>query len=284
MKFKNKQLEKKFLRNGYVILEIYSNDEISLLKKLYNLNEDKYAIVEKGNYSTCDTNNAKLIKQIDAEIKSIISNKLDNYFESYDYLLSSFLTKTIGQNNETVFHHDPTMIDYKNNDNISAGLWCPLQQTNKKNGCLRVIKGSHRIGNILSVTPNFTTFFNTFDSKLYKFATPIKLKVGQGVLFNNKLVHGAFSNLSDKKRVATVTAIKSSNCDWCYYYKPTEKNLVEKYIIDYESYVQHIQGNIPKGELVEKFNYNFEKKSYSQFLAFMFKNYPLETVRNIIFN
>lgn len=278
MKFADKKLERKFLKDGFVILDIYNEDAIVQLKSIYASKEKQYLSKYGTTHSTCDVGDPELVKYLDENIAKLIRPRLNQIFTSYDYLLSSFLTKEPGENNTTVFHHDPTMIE--NDDVISAGLWVPLQDTNRKNGCLRLIKGSHRLGDILAITPDFPTIFNKFKDKIGNFDTVIELKAGQGVLFNNKLIHGAFSNLSDEKRIAAVTAVKSANCKWVYYHK-NGSGKIEKYLMTYEDYTRHQCGKRPTGKKIGTVSHDFKEINFSQFLRFMFKNHPIETIKKL---
>lgn len=280
MKFNDKSIEKKFYEDGYIIFKLLDSTEVEHLKKIYYKHSNYYIKIENGSHSTCDTKNIDLIQNLNLEIKQILKPKLDKIFSSYDYLLSSFLTKEPGIDNVTNFHQDPTMIE---NDNfISAGLWIPLQHTNKINGCLKMIKGSHRLGEILAITPGFKTIFNQFENSLNNFEETIELEAGEAVLFNNKLIHGAHSNTSKEKRIAVVTALKSEKCKWVYFHKKEGSKKIGKYLMDFETYSTHVHGEEPKGQILEKFNFTFQEKSFNNFLKFMFLNYPVSTFKNYL--
>jgi ectoine hydroxylase-related dioxygenase (phytanoyl-CoA dioxygenase family) len=276
LKFKDKNIEKAFLKKGFVVLEIFNQQDLTDLKDIYIANSKDYLVKKGDTHSTCDTLNFDLIRQLNLQIACIIKPKLNDIFESYEYLLSSFLTKEPGIKNVTSYHQDPTMIE--EDKYISAGLWTPLQNTDKSNGCLRLVEGSHRLTEILSVTPDFPSIFKSFINKLQYFDEEIKLKAGQGVLFNNKLIHGAYGNSSQDKRIAVVTALKSKEGRWVFYHK--EKEEIGKYAMRSDLYESHIHGKKPKGELLESFNYTFQEVSYAFFLKFMFLNNPIKTIKN----
>ncbi len=279
MKFKDKHIEKEFLNKGYVVLQIFDKNEILKLKSRYDEHATKYLDDEGTTHSTCDTLDFDLIKKLNLEIGAIIKPKLDEIFDSYAYLLSSFLTKEPGGGNITNYHQDPTMIE--GNTYISAGLWTPLQDTDKTNGCLRLVDGSHRLGEILSITPSFPTIFRSFEDKLKYFDQEIKLTAGQGVLFNNKLIHGAYGNNSMDKRIAVVTALKSKEAKWVYYHREEEEKKVGKYLMDSTLYAEHNHGKKPKGPFLGSFEYTFSEVSYAEFLKFMFLNNPIQTIKNL---
>lgn len=280
LRFKDKNIEKLFLSKGFVVLEIFDKQDLKKLRLLYKENLEKFKIKPGENHSSCDTLNFDFIKNINSEIGKIIIPRLDKIFSSYDYLLSSYLTKEPGKKNTTNYHQDPTMIE--GSTNISAGLWTPLQNTDKNNGCLRMVEGSHRLKDVLSITPSFPTIFRKFPEKLKYYDQDVPLLEGQGVLFDNKLIHGAHANQSKNKRIAVVTALKSKGAQWVYYHKENDEKKVGKYLMDNKLYAEHQHGKKPKGKLIESFDYTFPELSYVEFIKFMFFNNPIQTMKNLL--
>ncbi len=283
IRFFDKSLQRKFQRDGFAVIEFLRESHLVQVTELYDSFRKCYAPSNDAPvFSSCDTFDADLIRQLDHELRAIVEPQLNGVLQSYDYLFSSFLIKEPGTDNVTGYHQDPTLIERGDNSIVSAGLWCPLHNADAGNGCLRVIRGSHRLGDILAVTPNFPTIFETFAHKLNRFAEPLILRAGQAVIFDNKLIHGAFANQSLSSRVALVSAIKSTDCDWVYYYLPEENGaMVEKYVMDHEGYVNHRKGMRPIGELVGRFHHTFVSMSEREFWGFMFANYPIRTLRSL---
>jgi len=281
--FHDKRKEREFNRNGYVRLNVLENQDIEKLKEIYTSHEHHFVAIKKETFSSCDTLNQGLVNQLNRSISEILVPRLEGVFTSYDYLLSSFLIKRPGIDNMTGYHQDPTMVDIADTKVVSAGLWCPLQPTSRMNGCLRMIRGSHKFGKVLSVTPKFPTTFNRFEAKLDRFSDIIDLKLGQAVLFDNKTIHGAFSNHSESSRIAVVTAIKSKNSAWVYYHCDDNNSmLVSKYQMNLELYSSHECGQRPKGKMIEQFHYDFEEHSYHEFLKYLVRTYPIYAFRKII--
>lgn len=283
--FRNDALQRAFQRDGYVVFNLLSETDLREAKRLYSNFRQQYpAPPDVPVYSSCDTFDADLIRQLDHDLRLLVEPQLDRVLKSYDYLMSSFLTKEPGENNETPYHQDPTLIERGDSSKVSAGLWTPLDDTDIQRGCLRVIPGSHRLGEILVVTPDFPTLFRDFRHKLDSFAQPIIMRAGQGVIFDNKLIHGAYPNRSDNSRTALVSAIKSEHCEWYYYYLPQDEEgaMVEKYVMTHEGYVNHRKGMRPKGTLEERFHHTFASMTEREFRGFMFVNYPIQTVRSLL--
>jgi len=276
--------QRRFEHDGFVIVSLLDDADVSRVRDCYESVSGQCVPPSGASvFSTCDSGNPKLIRQIDSSLREIVVPALAKVLTSYDYLLSSFLAKAPGNANETVFHHDPTMVDRYDVRAVSAGLWCPLHAVNRENGCLRVIRGSHRLGDILAVTPVFPTIFRDFENRLPKFAEALELPPGQAVIFDNKLIHGAFPNRTQQRRVALVTALKSPDSEWCYYFRPGQGDSpVQKYRMDYDTYTCHETGKPPQGTLMEVFDHRFEQLTYHQFLRFMWTNSPLVSLKSLI--
>lgn len=279
IQFYNKALQNKLAKDGYVVVDVLDEKEVLALKQLYDETKDQHLINNEATHTSTDTKNPEFVEYIDKSIEKIIRPKLDQLMEHYDYMLTTYIVKEPGNNNITGFHQDPTLVDQ--DDKIGANIWIPLQDTDKKNGCLQFIKGSHRFGNLLVVTPDFPTVFEKYRDELPYFLTDVPLKAGQGVVFDNKLIHSANPNHSSSARLAIVSALKSADCDWVYYYRDPESLKVHKYPIDYASYLKYPKGAKPEGEPIGEVAHEFEQKTYSEFVRFMLKNYPLETIGHL---
>lgn len=271
--FFDKTLQEKFERDGFVVVDLLNRDEVQQLRDFYFNNKESHLEVLTKMHSTCDTNNLDLILKSDELIKKIYTPKLDKILKSYESLLGGYLVKEIGENSETGFHQDPTLVN--ENKYISANVWVALQDTNSVNGNLRVIKGSHRMGDILVATPAFPTIFESFKDDLVDYATEIPVKAGQAIILDNKLIHGATENLTNEERIAVVMAIKSKAAEWSFYYLDPEndQNKVEKFKIDFNSFSKLVKNNRPpEAEFLGFIDHNFVQLSKDEFLKFMKDN------------
>jgi hypothetical protein len=225
--------------------------------------------------STCDIGSPELVLLINEKISEIVIPKLSIHLEDFDYILASFLVKESGENSGTNFHQDPTLV----NDSkfISANLWIALQDTNNQNGNLLVVKGSHRVTDCLVVTPNFPTYFKKFEDVLPLFSTSLPVKKGQGIIFNNKLVHAATENHSGKDRIAVVMTIKSKEAEWSHYYLEPGNDFdkIERYEINTNSFAYFTKGKRPSHAIFkEHVFFDFKQLSFFGFKKFMLINYP----------
>ncbi|MCB9256482.1 MAG: phytanoyl-CoA dioxygenase family protein [Chitinophagales bacterium] len=280
IKFANKNLERQFNRDGFVVLDILNKQEVETLQGLYFESKSQHLVEQEVTHSSTDTKNPEFVRYIDKNIEKLIRPRLNSCFTEYDYMLSTFIVKEPGNKNVTGFHQDPTLIDRE--DKQSANIWIALQDTDINNGCLQFIKGSHKLGKMLVVTPNFPTIFRKFQDNLQYFIQDVPLKAGQGVLFDNKTIHSANPNHSNLERIATVSALKSASCDWVYYYMDQETQVIEKYSIDYEAYLKYPKGERPTSPILEKFEFHFEQLSFQNFVLRLLKSHPVYAIKGLM--
>jgi len=275
IEFKNKSLQASFEKNGFAVLNLLDNQAIELLIERYKDLETLHNNKDPYLFSTLDNENLNLSKNVETIIQDVCLPKINQELRHFDYLFSTYLIKKTSQNNPTPFHQDPTLVD--NKESISANIWIALEDTAINKGSLRFIPGSHRIIDSLVVTPDFYTYYHTFQHKLKHYCVDIQLKKGQAVIFNNKLVHGAYANNSGKDRIAAVVAVKSTSSPWCYHYlaNKEKEGLVEKYYLNKDFYSTIKKNERPQSFLKkESFNFQFPSISYREFQLFMIKNYP----------
>ena len=109
-------------------------------------------------------------------------------------------------NNVCHWHQDEAYWHTYSESQCRMSIWLPLQDTDKQNGCLRVIPGTHKKGVIiphqprksrnygacrLSFLPGERELPNTFYCEV---------PAGSAVLFSNKLSHSSLGNYTNQHR------------------------------------------------------------------------------------
>lgn len=272
VKFRDTNLEKKFNRDGYVVINLLNTDEFNLLKEVYDFSKDLHLQKDKKIHSTCDTNNLNFILEIDKKISEIISKPLGRIIESPVSLLNFFLIKKTGGNSETGFHQDPTLVE--NEDLVSANVWIPLTSVNSTNGNLKLIPGSHRLIKKIIVDQSNPVFFENIKEVLPAFQQEIPICAGQAVVLHHRLIHGAYDNFSHQDRTVGISIIKSTNSRWVKFFH-FDNNKIGKIIIDKIKYIEVCNGVKPSIlEIDELIDYNRSKISKVYFHLFYILNYP----------
>ena len=104
------------------------------------------------------------------------------------------------------FHQDATYIGLEPHNWVTA--WLAITDTNEKNGCMRMLPGSHK-NNIMHHEEkyhegNLLTRGQTIENVSFKKTTPLVLNAGQMSLHHPKVIHGSGLNKSNDRRIGFV--------------------------------------------------------------------------------
>lgn len=270
--------QQEFERDGYTIIDLLSVEKVDAVKKFYLENKEAHLEVKEKMHSTCDTNNLQLIYQTDEFIQKQILPEVKKHLKSFTPLFGSFLVKEPGNGSETGFHQDPTLVNKP--EYVSANIWIALQDTNRKNGNLKLVRGSHRLGDILVVTPQFPVIFEKFKGDIGKYASEIPVKEGQAIVLNNKLIHGATPNLTQQERIATILAVKSEAAKFVFHYLEPNSDFdkIEQYELTRDSFAQLIKNKRPENaKFIGHIEHTFPQMEKETFIQFMHENYQTES-------
>ena len=140
------------------------------------------------------------------EVKSLIK---EFGFNGVDVVQSMIIFKNPKFGGEVKPHQDQTYL--YSYPNTVKGLWIPLEESKKENGCLWVLpsKKEHllkeryiRIKGQTFVEKVNDVFWDNEDF------IPIEMEVGDALLFDGLLPHKSFKNMSGKSRMAYVIHFK----------------------------------------------------------------------------
>lgn len=249
--FKNKSLATQFEKEGFVVVPFFSEIEVSQLQTIYNgLPNNETLSFE----STSFLEDELLKEKINSSVDNVFSSKVNELFENYKTLGTSFLTKRSGENTKMPIHQDWTVVDESQFDSVTC--WVPLVDTTVNNGALQVIKGSHKFSTVLR-GPSLPISFSAID--LSPFLQTLELKAGEALIFNHALIHASHANLSQESRVAVTFGLTNKEAQLLMYY--SNKNKVEKWEMPDDMFLKYpkIRFTPTIGKLVEEFEYVFSK-------------------------
>jgi ectoine hydroxylase-related dioxygenase (phytanoyl-CoA dioxygenase family) len=120
--------------------------------------------------------------------------------EERDAFGTKFFPKLPDGGTSTDWHQDTYYFGSKSAQIISCGIY--LQDSDRENGCLRVIPGTHRTGTIATHTPR-QSGYGAWVSPDESAAVDVVVPAGSVVLFSANLMHGAHPNTSRRSRYST---------------------------------------------------------------------------------
>lgn len=211
---------------------IKKSKEKNLVKKYYEIK--KYNKKLKGNWYDMANYNLTLYKFLHSE--DIIS-LVKKYFNS----------KVIFSSRPCIHVHDSTndfLLEPHQETNMFSRdgilLWCPIYDTNEKNGGLTIYKGSHKHGffkhKLKSSTgvKKWTKDYTNIDKKIYsRFEKEnLKVKAGSAVFIINKMIHTGYP-MKDKNKLRITLTERYNPLQQIPYLKNPKANIKIPYTIDY---------------------------------------------------
>lgn len=125
-------------------------------------------------------------------VASLIGPKLDMFG-------SKFFPMLPGGGTSTKWHQDNYYFDTQSDQVVTCGIY--LQDTDRENGCLKIVPRSHTQGAFSHVRDvgTYGSWVDVDESK----AIPLEVPGGTVILFSANLLHGANANVSSRTRYST---------------------------------------------------------------------------------
>jgi len=204
---------------GHKVLPLLNNMQINQLSELFKATH-KLDSAEGGMFYSIYSQDTKYRHKIYQNIGEILAPILENHFKNYKMVLNSFVAKLSGPKSEFYLHQDTTGLDESKHSPLS--LWIPLQDVDESNGCLGIIPKSHHL-----FTPyrsiSFPAPFDNIQNTAKKYLQPLKMKAGEVLIFDNRILHHSYSNNSGKNRIAVICGLFPKEAKMITCYKPEYK-------------------------------------------------------------
>ena len=269
--FNNPEQQEKFEQEGFTTLPALLNEtEIDELKAIYlqytqgNVKNSIY-----GMYVSIDEADERKKLEMMKSIQQFLKPKLSKYLHNIKCHLGAFLVKVPNPNSYTYPHQDWLFVDNNAPELFSATIWVSLEDIDIQTGSLGFIKGSHNfLNNIVgSPSPEITTATMGHEALLLSYLTFPPVKKGDALIFNNKTVHAAFPNTTQKQRIAVGIGVTPEPAT-LYHYHLNPKNSKKIYKLTVDEAFFYTYGNdslrkcyyqkeLPKHtQLVDELDYN----------------------------
>lgn len=215
--FKDKELEKEFDKNGFVVVDFIDKEEIEFLERKYY---EIHQVNNRGFYATTFKSNLEYRKKVDEVVSSIHNPALEKHFENHKNFLGSFVTKNNEPKSELGMHQDLTLVD--EDRFVPINVWCPLIDINEKNGALRLLKGSHNFPRTYRA-PTIPFTYQEHVKYLERYMTPMYVKAGQAVICSQSTLHDSVPNISDKFRIVSQTFVSHKDAQFQVVFRDKKK-------------------------------------------------------------
>ncbi len=220
-------------KQGFIVLPLLDENEVNFL-----LSEHKKIEPERVEafYTSIWHNDESYRKKVNEMIASIIPKKLSNIIINYKPVFANFMVKKAQEKSHLDFHQDWTFVDEK--EFVALNVWIPLVDTNKYNGALQIIKGSHHFDipyrgrNIEGPYWHLSKYIRLF------FAHLLEIKKGYAVIFDERLIHGSFDNTSLEDRIAVSNVMIPQEAPILHYFKTETGNTIQKIQVNPEFFTR----------------------------------------------
>jgi len=278
--FKDAQLQEDFEKNGYVIVDFYSEEEIQEATDLYY---KIHPADEKGFYPATYSFDKRFRDEMDKGLKKIGSRSIETYLTDIKVVCASYIVKTPGPESGMSIHQDMSLVDESRFTGIN--IWIPLVDLSVENGTLFLIPGSHRIFPTYRGS-SIREFFSDVMDEMLDYLHPVFIKAGQAVIFDQSIIHYSPPNYSDKIRIVTNTYFCHKDTEFRTYFwdNTTEEKFVEgfaqddNFMLDYEQFGANLTKRPAIGKSLGLIPYNFPRIDKS----FLEKRFERTNARELV--
>ena len=263
--FRDQALQDAFEKDGFVVVPFYTEAEVKELTELYYRMHPQD---EKGFFPSTFSKDKNYRVVADAEIRRVCQRGVDQYLENIKVICGSFIVKSPGPESAMCVHQDMTLVDESKYTGIN--IWVPLVDLTPQNGALQALRGSHRIYPSYrgSTIPGI---YEEVSEEIKPYLETLYLKAGEGIIFDQSIIHYSEANLSDKVRIVTNTFFtnKDATFNIGYWNKDfgSKIELFEEddtFMTDFEQFGHNISDKPKIGRSLGLVDYNFPKISKEQ--------------------
>ncbi|MFT6243368.1 MAG: hypothetical protein ACJAXI_000127 [Crocinitomicaceae bacterium] len=264
--FSNPELQKQFHEDGFVIVPFISPEQI---EELFGIYKSIYSDGVEGFFTTTFANNVEHREHVNQSIKNICIEQIEQLFENYKILFSSFIVKAPGEDSRLIMHQDMTLVDESEYSGIN--IWCPMIDLNETNGAIEVVPKSHRFYKTYRGS-SIPDIYDNVKDEVRGLMKPCYLKAGEAIIFDQSIIHNSPPNLSDTERptINTFVAHNDAKIKICYWDKDTFGENIEifeqedDFLEKFENFGHNIFSRPTIGKSLGLFPYDFPKLTVDQ--------------------
>lgn len=257
--FKDEEVQQKFDTDGFVKLNLLSEDEV---ERLAQMRIDYFP--EKGSvfFSSSYLDDFELKTEISNKICAVIQNRLKEHCTNYRLIGAAYLIKGVGKHSEMPMHQDWTIVD--ENQFYAANVWIPLTDTNEENGTLELMKGSHKWNEALRA-PTLPMSFVGLEEKIKSQLTVVPATKGEVIILNQATIHYSKPNMTDEIRPAITCGLISQKAPLKFHYWDKERSQIEEFaqeddfLLRWENFMDAIYKRPLMGTSKQFFDYSIPK-------------------------
>jgi hypothetical protein len=174
-------------------------------------------------------------------MKDAFTPVLDRLLKGYRAISCNFYVKPPGRGELQAHQNWPTIADI---NDTTVSLWCPLVDVSGKNGTLQLVRGSHKLLPFIEA-PGTGPCFHQFKNELIEqYLRPMPMAAGQGLIFDDSLIHYSPDNLADEPRIAVQIVCIPLDSRPVFFHLTAKRDRFELIHADVEFYLTEIAQNL----------------------------------------
>lgn len=184
-----------------------------------------------------------------ARVQEVIATafgpSVERAFVDHHTYLHAFVVNWPGTGGGLPLHQHSSVVEEP--EHRSAVVWCALHDTTPTTGTLHVVPGSHRVQEGPKAERSPDWFEGHEDVLRDRHATPVYLRAGQALVFDNALLHFSDENRSDAPRLTAVANLAPRSAE-LRYYSWTDRGELEVYRLDPSFFLGAVAGDFEWAE------------------------------------
>lgn len=242
--FRSRRLERRFKRDGYVVVPFADPDELHAARTVYDRLDSGLA---NGYYASMHSRDLDYKAEVDRELRARFWDRLSALLVDHEPVVGAFMVKHPGEDSAVPPHQDWLVTDERRFGAINC--WFPLMPVDETNGQMSVLRGSHRYIEGLRGSPAFPTQIGPISDVIAEeFLVPVDVPLGSAIIYENRLLHGTPTNRSDAERVVAYLGAAPTGSGRVHYYIRPD-GTVEGSRVHQDFFVDFNIGDRPEGDV-----------------------------------
>lgn len=243
--FRDKRVFEEFRRKGYVVVPFLQD---SMADRLLSIWQSLDASIHAMSFSASVMSDDRTYRaSVSREIAAAFQIGIEKLFIDYRFSFGNFIAKRALAMDGIPLHQDAMFVDENRFESIN--LWVPLVDVSPKNGCLRVMPGSHTLNSALRGT-NRRFPYPQFEAEIErKYLRDVPMRRGSACIMSQRTFHTSYPNESGVDRVCASALAVPAESDLYYLYQhPGAADArIELFEADDEFYRYQVFGAPPEG-------------------------------------
>jgi hypothetical protein len=244
--FRDDQLQQEFAEQGYVVIPCLDPAGLTRVRELFEkINPE----ARKGFQVSIYTHPPATRLDISNEMRSFVEPAISDLLDNHRFVGGNFVVKWPGIESDVGAHQDWAFVD--ESQYCSINIWCPLCNTDERNGTLWVVPGSH------NVIPKWCRGSPPLPSEQQpcrglervvaeRYGKTIPVRAGDAIAYNHALLHFSPPNRSTEPRIAAAMTVVPTEATLVHFFWH-HRGRVEAFEVD-ESFLSTFEvGKLPEG-------------------------------------